>query len=255
MMERKRYDSIQALRALAALCVVLCHIEGSVGGQFGVDIFMCITGFMIAYTTDGSACAGEFLRHRAVRILPLYYAVTVLTYISALAMPSLFWTTVATAPNLLKSFFFLPYESRGGHILPVFPIGWTINYEMGFYILAAAAMKWFPKRKTWFMQASLLALVLAGEVFRPQNAVLKFWTSEILLEFCFGMFVFEAFKRFGKEAGCKKFRGGIFGSHIIVLDVFGGFPKLRPPKIREMGDSCRGASFHLRFLVWRKQYV
>ena len=184
------------------------------------------------------------------------YAVTVLTYISALAMPSLFWTTVATAPNLLKSFFFLPYESRGGHILPVFPIGWTINYEMGFYILAAAAMKWFPKRKTWFMQASLLALVLAGEVFRPQNAVLKFWTSEILLEFCFGMFVFEAFKRFGKEAGCKKFRGGgIFGSHIIVLDVFGGFPKLRPPKIREMGDSCRGASFHLRFLVWRKQYV
>ena len=97
MMERKRYDSIQALRALAALCVVLCHIEGSVGGQFGVDIFMCITGFMIAYTTDGSACAGEFLRHRAVRILPLYYAVTVLTYISALAMPSLFWTTVATA--------------------------------------------------------------------------------------------------------------------------------------------------------------
>lgn len=220
MMERKRYDSIQALRALAALCVILCHIEGSVGGQFGVDIFMCITGFMIAYTTDGSACAGEFLRHRAVRILPLYYAVTVLTYISALAMPSLFWTTVATAPNLLKSFFFLPYESRGGHILPVFPIGWTINYEMGFYILAAAAMKWFPKRKTWFMQASLLALVLAGEVFRPQNAVLKFWTSEILLEFCFGMFVFEAFKRFGKEAGCKKFRGGGFLVPILLFWMF-----------------------------------
>ena len=45
------FDSIQVLRGLAALFVVAEHIRFLACGAFGVDIFFCISGFMIMFTT------------------------------------------------------------------------------------------------------------------------------------------------------------------------------------------------------------
>lgn len=218
-MERKRYDSIQMLRAFAALCVVLCHIKGSVGGQFGVDIFMCITGFMIAYTTENCENAEKFLLNRIIRILPLYYAVTIVTYISVLIYPSMFQTTVATIPNLIKSFCFVPYAAREGAVIPVFPIGWTINYEMGFYFLVFVAIKFLPKYKLLFCNMVLILLVVAGMVLKPENVILKFWTSDILLEYCFGMFLYELRKRKKNRITNGNFLGAAMIA-VMFLEMF-----------------------------------
>ena len=82
------FDSIQALRGLAALFVVFQHVRFLNFGAFGVDIFFCISGFMIMFTTEKST--KYFFRKRLVRILPLYYLMTLGTYLSLLLFPSMF---------------------------------------------------------------------------------------------------------------------------------------------------------------------
>ena len=81
------FDSIQALRGLAALFVVFQHIRFLNFGAFGVDIFFCISGFMIMFTTEKST--KYFFRKRLIRILPLYYLMTLVTYLSLLLFPSM----------------------------------------------------------------------------------------------------------------------------------------------------------------------
>ena len=61
------FDSIQALRGLAALFVVFQHIRFLNFGAFGVDIFFCISGFMIMFTTEKST--KYFFRKRLIRHL------------------------------------------------------------------------------------------------------------------------------------------------------------------------------------------
>ncbi len=188
-MDKKQYDSIQVLRALAAICIVLCHVEGSIGGQFGVDFFMCITGFIIAYTTESTYDARKFLKNRAIRILPLYYIITLFTYVCASIMPSMFYTTVATVPALVKSLCFIPYSSQG-YILPVFPIGWTLNYEVGFYILFAFMIKFFQRNKVQINIILFVIMACIGFVVPSNNILFQFWTSDILLEICFGLIIY-----------------------------------------------------------------
>ena len=81
------FDSIQALRGLAALFVVFQHVRFLNFGAFGVDIFFCISGFMIMFTTEKST--KYFFRKRLVRILPLYYLMTLGTYLLLLLFPSM----------------------------------------------------------------------------------------------------------------------------------------------------------------------
>ena len=96
------FDSIQALRGLAALFVVFQHVRFLNFGAFGVDIFFCISGFMIMFTTEKST--KYFLRKRLIRILPLYYLMTLVTYLSLLLFPSMFQQTRHNLSHLVCLF-------------------------------------------------------------------------------------------------------------------------------------------------------
>ena len=95
-----KLNSIQMLRALAALLVVYTHSiaqmsifarswqQGTAAsvsmGTFGVDIFFVISGFIIYYSADrsnGMPASLSFLWHRFRRINPAYYAAVLLTVI------------------------------------------------------------------------------------------------------------------------------------------------------------------------------
>ena len=73
----KRFDSIQAMRGLAAFSVILQHIAFIENGAFGVDIFFCISGFIMMYVTETRT--DYFMAKRLVRIVPLYYFITLVT--------------------------------------------------------------------------------------------------------------------------------------------------------------------------------
>jgi peptidoglycan/LPS O-acetylase OafA/YrhL len=79
----RRYTTLDALRGVAALIVVLFHSGIHLGtwvprfGYLAVDLFFILSGFVIAHAYDrrlGSQLGPfEFLRIRAVRLYPLYF--------------------------------------------------------------------------------------------------------------------------------------------------------------------------------------
>ena len=155
------FDSIQALRGLAALFVVFQHVRFLNFGAFGVDIFFCISGFMIMFTTEKST--KYFFRKRLIRILPLYYLMTFGTYAMLLFFPSMFQQT---RHNL----------SYRGIIQPLVRIGWTINCEMLFYLLFFIAFHISMKYRGLICSAFLTVLVGAVQIFAP---LISSWQSPI----------------------------------------------------------------------------
>ena len=194
------FDSIQALRGLAALFVVFQHVRFLNFGAFGVDIFFCISGFMIMFTTETST--KYFFRKRLIRILPLYYLMTVGTYMLLVLFPFMFQQTRQDPSYLLKSLLFIPFDIGGGAIQPLVRIGWTINCEMLFYLLFFISFHISIRYRGLICGAFLTVLVGMVQIFAPAisslqsplgsalSPVLLFYGDPVMLEFLFGILAY-----------------------------------------------------------------
>lgn len=192
--------NVQALRGLAALLVVFVHLErlaqlaglpagATVFGNSGVDVFFVISGLIMVVTTSGRRQTPQgFLRNRATRIVPLYWAITFAVFALAVVAPSLLQSTTADPVQLAKSLAFIPYARADGAMHPVVFVGWTLNYEMAFYLIFAAGLL-LPSRLAGLVLsvAVLLAAAIAGQVMQPKDPVLAFYTAPMILEFGAGM--------------------------------------------------------------------
>lgn len=193
------FDSIQALRGLAALFVVFQHVRFLNFGAFGVDIFFCISGFMIMFTTEKST--KYFFRKRLIRLLPLYYPMTLGTYLLLLLFPSMFQQTRQDFSYLVKSLLFIPFDI-GGAIQPLVRIGWTINCEMLFYLLFFTAFHISMKYRGLICSAFLVTLVGMVQIFAPAisswqspagsllSPFLIFYGDPVMLEFLLGIMAY-----------------------------------------------------------------
>ncbi len=201
-MARRDLSSIQILRGLAAGLVVIAHVaehaDGISGnpvlitGRFGVDIFFVISGFIIAHISgDGPFDLKSFAIRRVFRVVPLYWACTILVLALALIAPALFKTTAADIEQFFYSLAFLPHSVNGGtEWRPLFKLGWTLNYEMFFYLLTALLF-WCG---TAFLRATILslvmgALVIAGLVFDLENTFVGFYANLNLMPFILGFWL------------------------------------------------------------------
>jgi peptidoglycan/LPS O-acetylase OafA/YrhL len=192
--------NVQALRALAAMMVVFVHIEAlavMAGGRAealefgnaGVDLFFVISGFIMVFTTGRKPMGPvTFLAARWRRIAPLYWSVTLAVFAIAVLAPRLLQNTQGDLPHLIASLLFLPLQRADGAMRPVVFVGWTLNFEMAFYVLFAAGLM-LRRRRLGVLAtfAVLLAAVAWGQWARPQNPVLAFYTTPMVLEFGFGM--------------------------------------------------------------------
>lgn len=189
----KRYDSIQALRGIAALFVVLEHVRFLNCGAFGVDVFFCISGFMIMFSTHKST--EHFLAKRLIRILPFYYIMTFGTYILLLIFPASFTHTKAEPLFLVKSLLFLPFDIGGGAVQPLLRVGWTINYEIFFYLLFFVSLRISRKYRGLICGILILFLVSLGCLMPLDSVPYTFYTDPILMEFLFGILAYYLCRR------------------------------------------------------------
>lgn len=180
-----RFDSIQALRGIAALFVILEHVRFLNCGAFGVDIFFCISGFMMMFTTHNST--EHFFKKRLIRILPLYYLMTLVTFALLLLFPTMFEQTKADFSSLVKSLCFIPFDIGDGILQPLMRIGWTVNCEMFFYLLFFIAFHISHKYRGLICSGFLVFTVLLRYLLPTSFAPLRFYGDPIMLEFVLGM--------------------------------------------------------------------
>lgn len=197
--QRSKIQSLQILRALAATSVVYLHIgcEPWFGG-FGVDIFFVLSGFVMCYITDSGESGKTFFLRRIARIVPLYWALTLITFVIAWFRPTLFNSTTADLGNLFKSLLFIPYAKENGSISPIIPVGWTLNYEVYFYLLIAAGT--FFKRN-WYVVVSIVIVITwsISNLLKEHGDILKFLSEQIVMEFIFGVVIYQVNKKYGEK--------------------------------------------------------
>ena len=211
-------DGIQYLRTVAALMVVMFHsrltVYGSDSwpafGHSGVDIFFVISGFIMAYATKNInpnsnftlrlSDTYEFLRKRFIRIFPLYFLG--LLWVSRRDISQGNFST-----DLLKDFFFIPHPNMEypAMLAPTLIQGWTLNYEMFFYLIFGISLL-FGKLRTTITITSLLFLVSIGIYFNSHNSsfnpnsfadiLFHFYTNNILIEFGLGILAYKFFIKF-----------------------------------------------------------
>jgi exopolysaccharide production protein ExoZ len=192
----KTIVSVQALRAIAALAVVLCHFDelnAWLAGlkdpypleqlSSGVDLFFVISGFVMVYSSgDLFAAKGgwlTFFTRRVARIVPPYWLVMLIA-VPLMSLPN-DWG------SLIGSYTFFPFRAAAGNIGPVYGVGWTLNFEMYFYVLFSAAVLLRRDIAVPILCGGLCLIVLLGYWLHPTSAPLKFWSDPIIMEFAFGM--------------------------------------------------------------------
>lgn len=196
------------LRALAAFMVAVHHVQSDaavlarLGGRSftpsdllpwmaGVDIFFVVSGFIMVHASaslfDRPGASALFLKRRLVRIVPLYWAATTLFLLVALALPATLNSAAPSAGQIAASYLFWPVISSSGLVQPVYSLGWTLNYEMLFYVLFAAALT-LPRRLVVpAVTLALASLVGATAMLGPLPLPFGFWGQPIVLEFAAGM--------------------------------------------------------------------
>jgi peptidoglycan/LPS O-acetylase OafA/YrhL len=173
-----RLASMESLRALAAVAVLVSHVFGFaylwgpaiyggflhrvlLGGGFAVFLFFALSGYLLYlpfarrdFGAGTSIRLSRYLGNRAVRILPLYYAVLIVVLL-----------TTQHGGTFDQWWRFAVFgESFSRHTVGTVdgPM-WSLVVELHFYILLpvlAAAIRLLARRS--YLRAALMLAVLAG---------------------------------------------------------------------------------------------
>jgi peptidoglycan/LPS O-acetylase OafA/YrhL len=169
---------LDALRAVAVLCVLLTHFAPATRAvapfaDFGVRLFFVLSGFLITGILLGAGRDGrgwtlrQFYARRFLRIFPPFYVVLVVS--ALLAVPGIregFWWFAA----YLADFWFIFVGSvaspnYGTHF-------WTLAVEEQFYLVAPFVILFAPRR---YLRPILLAAIGLALAYRA-GAVAAGWS-------------------------------------------------------------------------------
>ena len=185
--------SIQYLRALAALGVIIFHSLSGTGDDFefgaiGIHLFFVISGFLMWTTTcRRDADIGRFVESRMKRIVPIYWIATLLTVSLNSLFPGYLYQATSDPVHVIKSVLFIPQNGVEEGIYPVLYQGWTLQYEIFFYAIFAFSLMFGLRTRLWVMTAIIGGLSMCSMVFpQSSNPLIATYTDPICLEFLAG---------------------------------------------------------------------
>ena len=209
-----RLESIQVLRAVAAIGVVFTHaitrlsttfpgasdhaLFTGAGGQLtagdaGVDLFFVISGFIMLHVHrndfERPRAPLRFMTRRILRIVPIYWFLTTVALAVLIFAPQVFTTHYKGIylPWIVGSYLFLPVAPPDWNATPVVGVGWTLNYEMFFYAVFAGALLFSRRRGLLLIFQGFGCLVALGMVWKPSVPWLGLVTNWLLLDFLMGI--------------------------------------------------------------------
>jgi peptidoglycan/LPS O-acetylase OafA/YrhL len=256
------------LRALAAILVVVQHansgpihldIVGPGLATFGVDLFFVISGYIMWTTTAETArTPPQFWLARIIRIVPLYWGFTSLYVAISILHPAALDHPSTDLVFIVKSYAFVPaIHPVAGSISPIYSLGWTLNYEMFFYLIFGIALIIrHPAGRLVAITLTLGALVAAGFSWHPANPILQTYSSVLLLEFLSGTLLGAASQRL--MVWGARIAGPLLGVAALCLvaayyDKFSGYDFLLfglPPVLTVAGLVALERSLQNRPLRW-----
>jgi len=218
MGKNKKIEIIQLLRLIGALCIIIYH-SGIVGehGYFAVEIFCILSGYIIMYSTQKESSKKGFLRKRLLRIVPVYWGFTFIMYGLLLIVPQLSIMSEAEPEYLLKSLFFIPFVNGKGYGVPLIGVGWTLNYEVFFYIIFFLAIHISHKLRGIVASSIIILLCILHYTLNLDYLIWNYYTDAFMLEFVFGIIAFYAIDWLKKYASNKAFRYTLLATSILCF--------------------------------------
>lgn len=187
-----KYQSIQSLRGIAALLVLYVHSGLSPKiGAFGVDIFFVLSGAIMAMVIQkDNVGAAEFIKARVLRIWPLYFMISMLFALSlSIKNPAL----APSYADYLGTTFLFPFSPDSGW-KPLLFVGWTLHYEMFFYLCCALAIR-VNRDYASIITALLLVVCFGVSSVLEHLPLARFFSNPLLLEFIGGVAIWHMSKR------------------------------------------------------------
>jgi peptidoglycan/LPS O-acetylase OafA/YrhL len=244
----KKLDGLQIGRAIAVISVLVFHLTGLsveyARGCFyapwtevlraGVDVFFVISGVVMVVTTYENfgkpGSARRFIVHRISRIYPPYLVLTMLLVILWLVEPGSVNRSTGGA-NLLESFTLWPSPRQ----LPLVQVGWTLSFEMLFYLVFFLLMLIVKKSSlartlvAWAVSIAVGSIAIQLNMLRPLVQAmprLSFVLSPYVLEFVTGCFLGLAWRSHKSifARGWSYVGVGIFALEAIAFQVTGVGP-------------------------------
>lgn len=231
----KQLNLIQLFRGLAAIAVVLFHVDLCSNeklntsfffdlfqsGLSGVDFFFVLSGFVIIYTQHRNFLQQSFTRFklfllkRFIRIVPIYWFINLCILLVLFVLPMLEPPNPITPGFTIRSFLLIPQV-----LPPINNVAWTLTLIVFFYLVFS--LNYILPRRIYFAIVATLVFASATQfisafVVSPiEYPRWKLIFNSLNLEFLFGCIAAYLVLNYS-----LKYRKTIFFLSLIAFLLFG----------------------------------
>ncbi len=254
----KRYDTLDAMRGVAAFLIILRHTAAFWGGvafqqsYLAVDFFFLLSGFVVCHAYEGQLTTDlsvfQFMKRRLIRLYPVY-AIGVVVSLLCLALrfydlPYTGWKLawVASGATVL-----LPFPSED-QIFPLNGPAWSLWCELAGNLVYALGVKYLTNRRLTALIVICGAIVALSACFTHKGGIDGGFTLKTLpvalarFGFSFGLGV-RLYRQRAARVEPRQVRLGLALAPLFILFGLLAFHDLSRPWASLYAVACAGLVF------------